>query len=385
MVDALPPLRLAGTAMTARHEALVVGGGLAGAAVATHLARAGRDVVLIERTAGPHDKVCGEFLSAEALIHLARLGIHAASLGAVPIDAVTLHAGERSARCPLPFPAKSLSRRVLDEAVIECAADAGARVLRGQAVRNVGGTAGGWHARIGDGAIRADALFLATGKHDLRGRPRPSGRQNGLVGFKLHLQSPARARQVEIVLFPGGYAGIEPIEDGRANLCLLIDQSLLQAVGGNWLSLAAWLVRQSPRLAALLGGGEGTARPLTIANIPYGFVRGSSEGPFHLGDQAAVIASFAGEGMSIALHSAWLAADFYLRGASGDDFQKRLASDVGGQIARATWLSRLAVHGAVQPAAVRFAACVPGTLGLLARVTRIPDRAMRVAEPALQA
>ena len=42
---------------------LVIGGGLAGAAAAVHLAGAGRDVCLLERTTGPHDKVCGEFLS----------------------------------------------------------------------------------------------------------------------------------------------------------------------------------------------------------------------------------------------------------------------------------------------------------------------------------
>ena len=44
-------------------EAVVIGGGLAGGAVATLLARAGREVTLIEREASPVDKVCGEFLS----------------------------------------------------------------------------------------------------------------------------------------------------------------------------------------------------------------------------------------------------------------------------------------------------------------------------------
>jgi menaquinone-9 beta-reductase len=47
-------------------EAIVVGGGLAGAAFAITLARQGRPVIVLEKTTGAHHKVCGEFLSAEA-------------------------------------------------------------------------------------------------------------------------------------------------------------------------------------------------------------------------------------------------------------------------------------------------------------------------------
>ena len=45
-----------------------IGGGPAGSALATRLARSGREVVLVERETGPHDKVCGEFLSWEAVL-----------------------------------------------------------------------------------------------------------------------------------------------------------------------------------------------------------------------------------------------------------------------------------------------------------------------------
>jgi len=48
-------------------ENLVVGGGLAGAMAGLRLARAGRSVVLLEKEPGAHHKVCGEFLSPEAV------------------------------------------------------------------------------------------------------------------------------------------------------------------------------------------------------------------------------------------------------------------------------------------------------------------------------
>ena len=84
-------------------DALVAGGGLAGAAVAIDLARAGRRVVLIEREPGPHDKVCGEFLSYEACHYLERLQISPAALGAVQLHSVRLVQGHRPVTAKLPF------------------------------------------------------------------------------------------------------------------------------------------------------------------------------------------------------------------------------------------------------------------------------------------
>lgn len=58
-----------------RNDALIVGGGPAGSALAIALARAGRETVLIERAKSPEHKVCGDFVGAESLSLLHRLGI----------------------------------------------------------------------------------------------------------------------------------------------------------------------------------------------------------------------------------------------------------------------------------------------------------------------
>jgi 2-polyprenyl-6-methoxyphenol hydroxylase-like FAD-dependent oxidoreductase len=99
-----------------QDEVLVLGGGVAGCAASIALARKGRSVTLIEREPTPRHKVCGEFLSGEALEDLHALGIDVASLGAVPINYVRLAAARRAATAPLPFPAKSLTRKALDTA-----------------------------------------------------------------------------------------------------------------------------------------------------------------------------------------------------------------------------------------------------------------------------
>ncbi|HEV7293377.1 MAG TPA: FAD-dependent oxidoreductase [Devosia sp.] len=368
-------------------DAVVVGGGLSGAAAACEIARAGREVTLVEREEGPHHKVCGEFLSFEALDHLRDLGVEPARLGAVPIDTVGVAGRGRLTRCRLPFPASSLSRFRLDEALLARAERLGARIVRGSSVKSMTFDEGTWSVRLADGgSIEPGAVFLATGKHDLKERRRPQGVQNDLIGLKMHVrldpgQRHELAGQVELLLFDGGYGGLEPIESGLANLCLLVRKSRFAKAGGRWDNLLADLQRECPHLERRLHQAEPLEqRPLAIAAIPYGFVRRTTPDCFHLGDQAAVIPSFAGDGMSIALHSGRLAAAVYLGGGSAAEFQKRLAADVSAQVRRATWLSRLLVHGWAQTLGLTGLRLFPGALAHIASATRLSPAEVEQAQ-----
>jgi flavin-dependent dehydrogenase len=369
--------------MTRRAQVLVVGGGIAGAALAARLARSRRDVLLVERRAGPHDKVCGEFISGEAALLLHDFNIDLDALGAIRITAVRLCARAHAVAVPLPFAAFSLSRRVLDEALLARASACGVEVWRGAAVRALHRDAEGWVAALDGGKnIVAGDAFLATGKHDLRGWNRRPGRQNDLLALKQHWRpSPMQARAigscVELFLFPGGYAGLAPIEDGLVNLCLVVRQRQFKKFDCRWDVLLDALRAAVPalreRLTAATPCGD---RPLAIASIPYGFVQGRSDGPcpWRLGDQAAVIPSFAGEGISIALHSAQLAAETFLTDGDSARYQARLAADLAVRIRRATLISRLLVHPAGQALAMTATQLMPSLIGAVARHTRIPER-----------
>lgn len=352
---------------------LVIGGGLAGSAVAIRLARAGREVVLLEREAGAHDKVCGEFLSFEAIDSLRALDVEPLDLGAVAIQSLCVCIGARRSRTALPFAALSLSRRALDEALLERAAAAGATVRRGVRATGAGRRGEGWVVHTAGGDMAASEVYLATGKHDLKGAKRPPGRQNDLVGFKQHLRlAEPLGPLVELHLFGGGYAGLEPVEDGVANLCLVVRKDVLAATGGDWEALLTSILKQCPFLKARLDGAASLhPRPLAIAAIPYGYVCKQSDGLWRLGDQAAVIPSLAGEGMAIALRSAALAAQFALAGRTPDAFQHVLAAELQAQVGRAALVSRIIVTPWGKALAGAALAAAPGLAAGIARGTRL--------------
>jgi menaquinone-9 beta-reductase len=364
--------------MRSAAPALVVGGGIAGAAIAAQFARAGRSVVLIERQAGPHHKVCGEFVSGEAALYLQDLGIDLMGLGAVRLRTVRLHAGHRVATARLPFPAYSVSRSVLDEALLCAASASGAEVHRGRGVRSLRAQGAGWIAELDGGeTLSAADVFLATGKHDLRGWKRPPGAQDDLIAFKLHWrlgaeETAALGAGVELTLFPGGYAGLEPVENGVTNLCLVVRKAQFIAAGQRWDRLLALLRSACSSLDRRLADATPCwSRPLALAFIPYGHVAALGRGVWLVGDQAAVIPSFSGDGIAIALHSARLAARFYLAGQSACAFQLALARDVAGQVRRATWISRALVHPFGQTLAAAATHVAPGLLAGVARITRV--------------
>src|SRR5713101_4431980 len=63
-------------------DLLIAGAGIAGSALAIHLARRGHSVVLLERSRFPREKPCGEGLMPAGVAALERLGIDTAGLGA---------------------------------------------------------------------------------------------------------------------------------------------------------------------------------------------------------------------------------------------------------------------------------------------------------------
>ena len=372
-------------------DAIILGGGPAGSAAAIELAFAGRRVALIERSVAAHDKVCGDFLSTEALSSLISLGLNLSALGAVPIHNVRLAGSLGISSTTLPFAAQSLTRRALDEALLQRASAAHAVVLRGHSAESLHRTGNLWRISITGPShaytLTAPHILLATGKHDLRGLPRPLlGTHADLVGLKMYLRlAPAQLAElrdtIELFLIPGGYGGLSlverpsanPAEDNAANLCFVIQRNLLRDAGRGWDALSA-LLTQTPHLRTRLAGAESLLpRPLAISPIPYGLLRrhAIAENLWAIGDQAAVIPSFTGDGLALALHSGRFAAHTLLARQSAHHFHAEFHKQLRHQLSLATMLSRGLVAQPQRSLLELTARVFPSTLRAVASHTRL--------------
>jgi flavin-dependent dehydrogenase len=363
------------------YEVVIIGGGPAGSAAAIRLAQQGRSVLLLEKEPAARDKVCGEFIGPDAQHYLRELGLDLAALDAARIVNLRLMHGRAIAAARLPFPGLSLSRRVLDEALLARAENQGAQLWRGAAVTAARREPHCWRIEVaGHGAIRSETIFLATGKHDLHQWPRARGSQNDFIGFKCHFrltpeQTAELAEHVEMILFDGGYAGLEPVESGKANLCLVVTKSHFALYGKNWDGLLRAILQATPPLAQRLAGAQPCwPRPLSIYGIPYGFLyrapSSAAPGLYRLGDQMAVIPSFSGYGISIALHTAFLAVECHLRGGV-DLYYRQARSTLMPLIRRASLLSKMAEYPVAQRGILLACRIRPELITFLASHDRI--------------
>lgn len=358
-------------------EPLILGAGPAGCAAAIALAGGGAKPLLIDRDEVVGDPLCGGFLSWKTVRQLRNLGIDALALGAHEVRELRLFAGRREGHCALPEAACGLSRHALDTALRARALEAGAELVIDH-IRSV--EPGRLVGSARDYA--ADSLFLASGKHDVRGEARPRSADDPALGLRLCLP-PAPARTslltgaIELHLFSGGYAGIVLQEAGSANICLALRKSALTRHGGRPEELLAALADTNPAFADRLGDDWRDARIESIGAVPYGFLaRQTRPGCFRLGDQAAVIPSLAGEGIAIALASGGLAARHWLADgpAAAPAYQHAFARAA----ARPLRFARLARSMAEAPLGARAAIVatqlVPGLVAGLADATRIASK-----------
>ena len=289
---------------------------------------------------------------------------------------VRLFHGNRIVEHRLPAPAKGVSRRRLDTVMMAHAERAGAYVERGIGARSIDEG----EVRLSDStAIVADALFLATGKHDLRGLARPATARgvDPSLGFRLRLGPSARldalvGGAIELHLFDRGYAGLVLQEDGTANLCMAVHKSRLDAAGSPE-ALLTLLANTSPALGDRLAWRT-DATIDAVANVPYGWrARDGADGLFRLGDQAGVIPSLAGEGMGIAIASGIRAAQAYAaRGPSAAaGYQRGLARDLVRPLGIAGLIRDVAESRGLGGALVAIAQKAPFMIDLAARMTRI--------------
>lgn len=364
---------------------VVLGGGPAGCVAALALARAGMACHLLERNTEATDKVCGEFLSPEAVARLDALDFPWVRGQAVTIGGLRLESCGRSLSMRLPFAGRSVRRSFLDGWLLQAARDAGVKVELGVHIRGVARSGDQFQLVAADRTFVARTLVLATGKHSLgefhKRRPGP-GRT--VIGWKMNFQHLGKGllRALDDTLglffFTGGYGGISRVAEDAATVSLLVQPAILQRHRESPLALLHALADQVPLLALVLAEADAAwERPKTIASLPYGHCDpGSEPDLFAVGDQFAVLPSFTGTGMSFAMATGALAAQRIL--VSPPAAAPRLYAEEARGMAHKVLRQSMPLHRLLQrPAFARVAmaalAWVPQIVPMIARRTRVPD------------
>lgn len=315
--------------MTAKpYDYVILGGGIAGLCAARRLVERGIQPLLIEAGSYPAHKVCGEFISPSGVAMLNKWDIYPIS-----ITQAHLHTSSHTLNFNFPTPAGALSHFTLDTQLAQQIVHQGGVLLTQTKVLELTPTSSletGHRLHLSSGeTLLAKHLLVATGRLPGFGHQPVHARYKG---FKAHFAGIKLNATLEMFSFPSAYLGITPVENGWFNLACLARIEKNQQISSPQHFMEK-LIAGHPLLSQLLATGHNLFNCWMEAHVPEFGLRSPPSWPrtYWIGDAMGTIPPASGNGISLALASGYLAAEFAMRDDTAGfrrAWRKRCASQI---------------------------------------------------------
>ena len=318
--------------MQTKFDVIIIGAGPAGSSAAILLSRGGWAVALVEKHIFPRRKVCGECIAASNLPLLDALGIgtEIRAIAGPELRKIAIMHGDQIIFSDLPESnlenhpwGRALGRETLDSLMLEQARLCGAIVFQPCTVKSINGEAGDWSCEVKD--LQSNALFIlqatvliaAHGSWESIQSDRPQRRlarkASDLFAFKANFSNAVLDEGLlSVFSFDGGYGGIVLADGGLTTLACCIRRDRLENYRlanpklrvGNLVELL--LKRECRGVHFALQGATIEDNWLTVGPLDPGVRLKSKNDMFRIGNAAGEAHPIIGEGISMALQSAWL-------------------------------------------------------------------------------
>lgn len=321
-----------------KYNVIIIGGGLSGLALSISLQRKGYAVAVIEKGEYPRHKVCGEYISMESYRYLQEICPTLSKHHIPKIHTFRLTAGENTVlETPLTLGGFGISRHLLEYELMQEAIKCGVVFyLKNKALTvDFQAEIGTYFVKTNTETLAANIVCGAFGRKSNMDYlyPKKYTIPTNYLGVKYHIQTQHADNLIAIHSFEGGYCGISNIEDGRTCLCYIVNAEKLKACNNDIKVMEERFLYQNAALKQIFQNSTFLfQQPLTISNVHFEIKEPINQGVFCVGDAAGCIAPITGNGMSMALRSA-----FYLANLLDDFFQQKIDRNTLASAYSAAW------------------------------------------------
>lgn len=320
----------------------IIGGGIAGLISSIVLSRRGIRCLVVEKKSYPHHRVCGEYISNEAVPFLNSLDLYPGQFNPPQLKRFELSAiSGKSKILPLDLGGFGISRYTFDDFLFNKARESGVEFVLNTAVENVEFLGQSFNIATPQETISASVVLGCFGKRsNLDARlDRPfMKKRSPYVGVKYHAKLDFPDDVIALHNFPGGYCGVSQVENHRVNICYLVHRDRIKAAG-SVSNLEQNVLSVNPLLRKIFSSATFLFdKPEVINEISFEKKSPVENGILMLGDAAGMITPLCGNGMAMAIHSASIAtavvADFVEGNCSRSEMEYSYSREWNKQFSR---------------------------------------------------